>query len=1039
MLHVHRAERADGLVAALGDLLAVPPEDPFAPETVSVPTRGVERWLAQTLATRLGVCANVEFPPPGRVVRDAVAAACDVDPDTDPWRPERSAWALLGVVEAHLDASEAGDVAWLAPLKGYLGEPGDDVRRARRFGIVRHLAGLFDRYALHRPEMVRAWAAGEDDQWQAELWRRLRARIGTPGPAERLEDAVAKLRVQDGPRLSLFGLTRLPTGHLHVLRALAVRREVHLFLLHPSPALWSSLRGAPRATLRREDQTPLPVNPLLASWGRDSRELQLVLGGAEHEDHHHPVDHPAGTQLATLQAAIRADASVPETRRDGSLEVHSCHGRARQVEVLRDAVLRALAADPTLEPRDVIIMCPDIEAFAPLIQATFGSTEGADLRVRLADRSLRQTNPVLGVVAALLDLAAARVTASEVLDLADREPVRRRFGFSDDDLTRLQEWIAASGTRWGLDAEHRAPYRVDGTDVGTWRFGLDRLLAGVTMTEDDRRLVHGILPLDDVDSVSITLAGTFAELLDRLRSTVDAFKAPMPAADWAAAITAAADAFTRVGAHDAWQRAELDGVIADLREHGGDASEFLGLTEVRRLLADRLQGRPTRASFRTGHVTACTLVPMRSVPHRVVCLLGMDDGVFPRGAQRDGDDLMLREPHVGDRDPRSEDRQLLLDALLAAQDKLIVTYAGRDERTNAPKPPAVPIGELLDLLEDDHVVEHPLQPFDPRNFDAESPRSFAPAILAGAVALRGERRPVPPFLSRPLPVLTQGLVELEDLVRFCQHPVRAFLRQRLGLQLRDYTEEVEDGLPVELDGLGRYGLGERLLQARLSGVDSATARDAELQAGRLPPGALGRPLIDEVMPLVDELFAAAGEGDAESVDVSVTLPDGRQVRGTVPGVCGSTLRAVTYATLGARQRMDTWVRLLALCASDPGAGRGARTIGKQGRGITVKALDPVEDPVDHLAALVALMDRGLRSPLPVAPKTSLAFAEAGHPAAKKQWDTQFVKGERWEKEAVDPEFRLAFGGVLTYAELSSRAGFAEDAHALWDPVKERGG
>jgi exodeoxyribonuclease V gamma subunit len=1034
VLHVHRAERADGLVTALGDLLAEPLPDPMTPEVVSVPTRGMERWLAQTLSTRLGVCANVDFPPPGRVVRDAVAVACGVDPDADPWRAETSAWTLLTVVEEQLDE------AWLAPLKRYLGEPDDVVRRARRFGVVRHLAQLFDRYALHRPELVRSWTAGDDSRWQAELWRQLRARIGEPGPAERLEQATEVLREQTGTRMSLFGLTRLPAGHLRVLEALAVGRDVHLFLLHPSPALWESLRGVGSVTLRRDDPTALtPTNPLLASWGRDSRELQLVLAGTENTDHHHPVEHPVGTQLAALQAAIRDDTAAPATTRDGSLEVHSCHGRARQVEVLRDAILRTLAADKTLEPRDVIVMCPDIEAFAPLIQATFGATEdGPDLRVRLADRSLRQTNPVLGVVAALLDLAAARVTASEVLDLADREPVRRRFGFSDDDLARLQEWIAGSGTRWGLDADHREPWRVNGTDTGTWRFGLDRVLAGVTMTEDGRRLVHGILPLDDVDSVSIALAGGFAEFLDRLQATVDAFTAAMTAAEWAQALTAAADAFTRVGARDAWQRSELDGICFDLAEHGGDRSESLGLTEVRRLLADRLQGRPTRANFRTGHLTACTLVPMRSVPHRVVCLLGLDDGVFPRKARRDGDDLTLAEPHIGERDPRAEDRQLLLDALLAAQDKLIITYAGRDERTNAVKPPAVPIGELLDLLEDGHVIEHPLQPFDPRNFNAAAPLSFDRPTLAGARALRRPRSQPQLFLTGPLPPVDDGLIELDDLVRFAEHPVRGFLRRRLGLDLRDFTEEVEDGLSIELDGLGRYGLGQRMLMARLSGVSAAAAREAELRGGQLPPGALGRPLVDDAVGLVERLVEAAGEGGAGTVDVRVKLPDGRELRGTVPGVRDLTLRTVSFATLAARHRIAAWVRLLALCAYDPGAGYHARTIGKRGNGIAVKEIAPLEDALTPLAGLLALYDRGLREPLPLAAKTSAAYADGdNHSAARKEWETQFTAtGERWEKEAVEPEYQQVFGAVLSYDELAARPGFHDRAHELWDPIRE---
>jgi exodeoxyribonuclease V gamma subunit len=302
VLHLHRAQRADRLVDALGELLSDPPGDPFAAEVIAVPTSGMERWLSQRLSGRLGVspgrgdgiCANVEFPSPHRLVADAVALASGVDPDQDPWRPERMAWRLLAVVDECLGEP------WLAALSDYLGQGSDSpdpLRRARRFRVVSHLAELFDRYALYRPELIDAWAvdaAGPvrapgpngsfpvgEAAWQAELWRRLRTRIGVAGPAERLARACVRLAedrstLELPERISLFGLTRLPAGHLRVLRALAAHRDVHLFLLHPSPALWlkvaDELRGSPSVTRRAEDRTgDLTANRLLASWGRDAR------------------------------------------------------------------------------------------------------------------------------------------------------------------------------------------------------------------------------------------------------------------------------------------------------------------------------------------------------------------------------------------------------------------------------------------------------------------------------------------------------------------------------------------------------------------------------------------------------------------------------------------------------------------------------------------------------------------------------------------------------------------------------------------------
>jgi exodeoxyribonuclease V gamma subunit len=212
MLHVHRAERADGLVDALAALLAEPPGDPFAPELIAVPTRGMERWLTQRLSTGLGVtpgradgiCANVAFPSPRRLADEAVAVASGIEPEADAWLPERLVWALLEVVDISLHEP------WLHSLAAHLGatlDTDDPSRQARRFASVRHIAELFDRYALQRPAMIRAWAAGKDvdatgaklppdARWQAELWRRLRARTDQPDPAERIEAACARLREQ---------------------------------------------------------------------------------------------------------------------------------------------------------------------------------------------------------------------------------------------------------------------------------------------------------------------------------------------------------------------------------------------------------------------------------------------------------------------------------------------------------------------------------------------------------------------------------------------------------------------------------------------------------------------------------------------------------------------------------------------------------------------------------------------------------------------------------------------------------------------------
>jgi exodeoxyribonuclease V gamma subunit len=1049
VLHVHHASRADRLVAALADVLLDPPEDPFAPELVAVHSQGQERWVAQQLALQLGtspdgtdgVCANLRFPFPGRLVTDTIARAAGHDPSGDPWRSDRLVWSLLEVLR------DEDDPTVLGPLAVHLHDP-DGSSADRRFAAVARVADLFDRYAVHRPAMVRAWAAGVDEDglgeplptraaWQATLWRRLRVFLDRPSPAERLLETIEALRagtdlagdpldLQLPTRLSLFGLTSLPATFVAVLDALATARtldaaagrDVHLFLLHPSPGLWRTVAALPAAAgdtsaggvatapLPRRDQDPtarLPRHPLVATWGRDAREMQLVVqraSAARFDAVPAPSPTDPLTLLARLQHDIHEDRALPvpstdHDRRplldpaDASVRFHRGHGRTRQVEVLRDVLLHLLADVPGLEPRDIVVMCPDIETFAPLIEAVFGAhaaaADGPDLRVQLADRSLRRTNALLRVIAEVLDLADDRVTASAVLDLCGRGPVRMRFGFDEHELARLEMWLLDSGVRWGLDAEHRDAVGVP-TDANTWQRGLDRLLVGVAVADEGLRTVGEVVPVDDVEGGDVELAGRLAELVSRLRSILRQLRVARPIAEWRGTLLAAADALCVTTGDDAWQRAQLgrllDEVVDAATTDRGVSEVALSLHEVRTLLQDRLRGGASRASHRTGDLTVCTLVPMRSVPHRAIVLLGMDDEVFPRRTTTDGDDLLALTPLVGDRDPRTEDRQLLLDALLAARERLVVISSGRDARTNDHVPPAVPIGELLDvidrtvrtgLVEDGAEVRataqlitiHPLQPFDPRRFRPgalgipEQPFGFDRLDLAAA-RIRSEEPGAPlPFLDTPLTPVDEDVLDLRDLVGFFRHPCRAVLRQRLQVGFGRDEQSLSDAMPVELEkGLDEWQVGDGLLRQLRAGADLDRAVAIERARGAIPPGELATDRLAEIREtlafMTDEARSFGLELGSPTIGIPIdlSLPGGRRLVGAVEGVveggfapagvlatpAGERLDAVrlavSYSRLKPDHRLVAWIDLLALIAHDPTRRWAAVTIGRARRRMT---------------------------------------------------------------------------------------------------------
>jgi exodeoxyribonuclease V gamma subunit len=1038
-LHLHRAERTSLLADGLGQLLATPLPDPFAEELVIVPAKGVERWLSQRLSHILGrgtaqdgICAGIAFRNPRSLIAEITGTA-----DDDQWSPDAMVWPLLEVIDASCKEP------WCRTLATHLGhfEVGEEkeLRQGRRYAVARRLAGLFASYARQRPQLLVDWEGditgdiSSDLQWQPPLWRALVGRVDADPPHVRHAKTLARL--QESPidlpeRLSLFGHTRLPSTEIELLDALSSHHDLHLWLPHPSDDLWHKLAGDHGPIPRRDDTSHRAVgHPLLATLGRDLRELQRglatnpstdeYLGGREHPD----------TLLGWLQSDITANAVRTDGRTlsddDRSVQVHSCHGPARQIDVLREVLLGLLADDPTLEPRDILVMCPDIETYAPLINADFGLGDvvrGAHpahrLRVRLADRSLIQTNPLLGVASQLLSLAGSRVTASEVLDLAQSAPVRARFGFTDDDLESITRWVRQANIRWGFDQEHRQPFSVDFVH-NTWRFGIDRVLAGVALSDDSHAWIGSTLPLDDVSSNRVELAGKLAEYVDRLQRTVDSLNGARPLRDWLTALADGIGLLARVEDSDAWQSSQMQREFAEVLETAGPRDEtIMRLPDIRALLGRHLAGRPTRANFRTGTLTVCTMVPMRSVPHRVVCLVGLDDGVFPRLGIVDGDDVLARDPMTGERDIRSEDRQLLLDAIGAATEKLVITFTGSNEYSGQDRPPAVPLAELLDTLDmttnekvrDRLVVRHPLQPFDIRNvipgklgMPPDTPFTFDPTVLRAASASTGERKEQPTFISGPLPPVPADDVVLADLVAFFKDPVKGFFRA-LDYTLPWDVDGVEDAMPVDINALEEWTVGDRMLGDMLGGMTPDDARQAEWRRGTVPPGQLGWRKATEIKEQAALLATAAMRyraDEPQAYDVDIDLGAGRRLTGTVSPVFGDRLVSVTYSKLDGKHLLESWIPLLALIARDPARDWHAVCIGRPKKGTTPREEGlgrPDVDAVEVLRDLVAVYDAGRREPIPLPIKTSYAWA-----VARKSGDIpEQAARYRWKSSARYP-------------------------------------
>jgi exodeoxyribonuclease V gamma subunit len=859
--------------------------------------------------------------------------------------------------------------------------------------------------------------------------------------------------------------------------------------------------------LRAEDDSDAEVlqvsHPLLRSWGRPYRERTVLLATAESRGIPVPVlvdDAPAAhakmaeTLLGRLQHDLRqgrAPAGDLELDpADRSIQVHSCHGQARQVQVLRDAILHLLEDDPSLREDDIVVLCPAIDQFAPLVQAGFGtsaedggapSSDGTPrLSYRITDRSLRESSPVLAALDSLLALFSGRFSASEVLEFISLPPVKKRFDLDDEALGTISSWIAEANVRWGLDGPQREPWGLPAEfTANTWRFALDRVLMGVAVSDDGVGLAPGNIAPLGVESGDIGVAGSLADLLGALQAVAGDFRTDRSAAAWCEALVEVIAQFLDVEDAQQWQLEQLRRLVTEMGDQAivgdGPASVELSLADVRRLLADRLQGSPRRSEFFRGGITVSSLTPLRWLPFRVICLLGLDEiGTTGAGAV-DGDDLAAIWPLVGDQDPRAEVRQALLEAVLAAGDHLVITRTGHNIRTNREVPAATVLAELRDAIiatlapanQGDYkrLIEtvHPCQPFDDRCFcrgelNVPGPWSFDASAFAGAMSREKRTAENRPFLDGVLPAAqsSDSVISLAELKRFFNHPIKAFLRQRLQLHLLGEDTDASDDLFTSLGGLEHWVVADRLLVARFSGHTTAEWERHERALGTLPPGALGEAVLTEVEHAIDGVIATAQLLNVDPalddrLPVEVVLPDGTRVMDTIVGRCADLSPGpalLTCSRVDPKRRLAAWLDLVALVATEPTTNWRSIVVGKpekEGGANTLQLAARGETPADRrrlaIDALEVAVDcyrRGMREPIPLF--ATLSFKLHNQTAGPNDW-LPF----RGHGDGHDEANRLALGD-LQYTELCAIASRDDDpggsapgraarfADYLWDAV-----
>ncbi|MGZ8161949.1 MAG: exodeoxyribonuclease V subunit gamma [Methylobacter sp.] len=820
MFILHSSNKTENLVSHLVAVIESSPlASPFEKEVFLIQSQGMERWLSQQLASRFKVWGNYDFLFPGKFF-SSLAQKIGLPVGDGAFERNLLLWRFEALLRSCLEGNE------FLPLRQYL--TGENIA-LKRYQLAQQLAQIFDQYQMMRPDMLAEWQSGHDlyhtetERWQKALWQLVTGQIGTKHRGALWLDVIDKLNCanegafsrQLPERVFIFGLNTMPPIFLGYLQALAKHCQMHLFLLNPAQTFWADVE-----TKRQQGNTKIfSGHALLSTLGQQGREFQemlLELAQFDFEPESFELNE-ARNNLQQLQNDIlnnRPDGRI--LHKDDSISILACHSRMREVEVLKNQLLQTLENDSTLELRDIMVMAPDIQVYEPFIASVFN-----DIQHAIADRSLRLNNSALDAFIRFLNLSQSRFGWQSVLDLLEQPAVYPGFGLSETDLELIRHWVRETHVRWGKSAKHKQELGLPGVNENTWQAMLDRLLMGYAVGNEDD-FVDGVLPYKDIEGSSALALGGLYDFLQLLFKACMELKQAKTLKVWSEQLYYYADQLL-IDA-DPVERRQLNELLAELSDilavvHNDDVE----LQVIVSWLEGAVEEHKSSTGFLRGQLTFCSMLPMRSIPFKVIALLGMNDGEFPNTTTNPTFDLLSKNFRKGDRSRRADDRYQFLEILLSARQQLIMTYIGQSNATNDVIPPSVVISELLGVLQDsyqltDIITRHPLQSFSQRYFDGKSELfSFSEADCETARALSAPKPQPAIWWQGTVNTAHEEIIDLNELFSFFRHPQRYFLHRQMGLRFNGIRAEAQEREPFNIDMLDSYSMCQEWIRESLNG------------------------------------------------------------------------------------------------------------------------------------------------------------------------------------------------------------------------------
>lgn len=1022
MLYLHHSNRLETLAHRFAQQVIRSRQDPFEPSWVVVQNAGMGRWLSMQLAQLTGVAAHFNYLFPAELTWELLRRVLTVA-EHNPCSVEVLRWRLL---QEFLQRAEQHQTY----LGHYLQSGQDD----SAWQLAQQLAGVFDGYLFFRPDWVHAWEQqATPKNWQEKLWQLV---IGEPqlehwvNLQTRFMTQLASFPTEQLPKsIIFFSIPALSPAYIELIAKVAERVDIHFFIMNPSMHYWGDIESNKRRIrYKPTEQDYVSVgNPLLASWGVQGRDFIEVLRNSEPypqelenflESAANSLLHIVQNDILNLEDLPQTETSPLEFESDQSIAVHSCHSAMREVEVLYDQLLAILERHPDLTAADVVVMSPDMNAYAPFIESVFSSST-LSLPFSIADQRFSQAMSISNACAQLLELPQGRFEAESIFTLLEYAEIRQHFGLDEAQVQQCREWVRAVNIRWGVDAEFRQQFARQTTFEHTWRYGLDRLLLGFALPGE--RLLGGILPYNQLEGSQTLVLERFQQCLDILFSTAKWATQRASLDDWGERFGHIVEQLFPREAETQTVYRGIDKVLTSAQLAG--FTEPVAWSVFKSALRRELEQTSQESGFLGQGITFCNLMPMRSVPFRVVALLGMQDGGFPRQDNRLSFDLLAADKkRKGDRSRREEDRYLFLESLLSARDYFYISYLGQSIQDNSESMPSVLVSELLDYLEkrfglsaEQLITRHPLQAFSSRYFQVGSALFTYAKDYLNLQQPAVEKKSKACFWDQPqLPAPDELLrhVSLNELIQFYRQPARIFLQRQFDLRLTETVDELAEREPFALESFTDSAIGEQALQHLQQGDEAWQVQTLLRAQGLLPHGKPGELIFEQQMEQVQALFIKLPKPvEQATLDLNLNL-GAFSLHGQLPAVSADGIQIYHFGHLGVWQWVSVWIQHLALNLCQRPVGWSAVT-----QLYTVDKIWQLTEVANATAELTFLLEGywlGLQQPLPFFPKSAWQMAvkgaEADREVALRAGRDEWAGNSYHVGESAKPEYRLLYRG-----------------------------